>query len=326
MPPGHLPRPGPHAGRRRSRGVAAPSHGISRRSLLRGVGAAGLAGLLAACGIGDEAPPTAADPDAEDPRERSLQAVGADAPLDLMLVLPAAEFVVGEDRRFVFGLATADREFLSGLDVEISLVSDDEFDVVDGPRPATAYEDFGALGVYGARLSYPRAGIYRVVAVTPDAAAVGALQVIEPEASGVPQLDEEFPSSSTPTVDDPGDLAELCTRDPDCSMHDVSLDEALDEGRPVVLTVSTPAYCATAICGPVVEVIEGVKESSDRDDVAWIHVEVYEDAGNTPTELVTSLGLPSEPWTFFIGADGVVADRIEGPTPREIVTEALATI
>ncbi len=290
------------------------------------MGAAGLAGLLAACGVSEETPPSAADPDGEDPQLRSLQAVGADRPLDLMLVLPAAEFVVGEDRRFVFGLATQDREFLSGLDVEVSLVSDGDFEVVDGPRSATAHEDFGALGVYAARLSYPRPGIYRVAAVTPDAAAVGALQVIEPEASGVPQLGEEFPTTPTPTADDPGDLAELCTRDPDCSMHDVSLDEALQEGRPVVLSVATPAYCATAICGPVVDVIEEVKDAAGRDDVAWIHVEVYEDAGNTPTELVTSLGLPSEPWTFFIDADGIVADRLEGPTPHEIVNEALATI
>lgn len=290
------------------------------------MGAAGLAGLLAACGVGEETPPSAADPDGEDPQLRSLRAVGADRPLDLMLVLPAAEFVVGEDRRFVFGLATEDREFLSGLDVEVSLVSDGDFEVVDGPRSATAHEDFGALGVYAARLSYPRPGIYRVAAVTPDAAAVGALQVIEPEASGVPQLGEEFPAAPTPTADDPGDLAELCTRDPDCSMHDVSLDEALQEGRPVVLSVATPAYCATAICGPVVDVIQEVKDASDRDDVAWIHVEVYEDAGNTPTDLVTSLGLPSEPWTFFIDADGIVADRLEGPTPHEIVNEALATI
>jgi hypothetical protein len=243
-----------------------------------------------------------------------------------VLVLPAAEFVVGDDRRFIFGLATEEREFLSGLDVEASLVSDGEFEVVDGPRDVTTYGDFGPLGVYGTRLSYPRPGIYRVVAVTPDRAAVGALQVIEPEASGVPQLGEEFPSSPTPTVDDPGDLAELCTREPDCSMHDLSLDEALGDGRPVVLTISTPAYCATAICGPVVDVIEEAKQATDRDDIAWIHVEVFEDAGNTPTAIVTDLGLPSEPWTFFIDADGTVADRIEGPTPRAIVDEGLATI
>lgn len=303
---------------------------VSRRALLRGLGVLGAAGLVVACGSDDEAPPSIATDgqggEPTDVRAEILDQLGANVALDLNLVLPAFEFVAGDDRRLVFGLATDDREFLSGLDVDVTVVRDDGLEIAHGPVRAQTHENFGALGVYSATVSYPGPGIYRVAAVTPDRAAVGAIQVRDPADSPVPQIGDDFPVVSTPTTDDPQDLAELCTQDPDCSMHDVALAEALDAGRPVVLTVATPAYCATAICGPVVQVVESVRHDADRDDVAWIHLEVFKDAGNTPVDAVSDLGLPSEPWVFFIGSDGVLADKLEGPTPDPLLREGLAAI
>jgi hypothetical protein len=300
---------------------------LSRRQLLRGLGALGAAGLLAACGQDpDDPPPGAADGTPEDPRQAVLDHLGIDAPPDLNLVLPFRESPAGEDRRFVFGLATDEREFLSGLDVEVTVVRDGSLEVVHGPVPATAYEDFGNLGVYGTRITYPEPGIYRIAAVTPDRAAVGAVQADDPAQLPMPLVGDQVPRAETPTFDDPGDLEELCTREPDCSMHDVSLAASLEAGRPVVLSVATPAFCATAICGPVVDVIEDVRADAGRDDVDWIHVEVFQDAGNTPVPLIETLGLRSEPWTFFIDGEGVVTDQLEGPTPAELVREALETI
>lgn len=300
---------------------------LSRRQLLRGLGALGAVGLLAACGQDPEGPPTGASEDApEDPRQAVLDHLGIDVPADLNLVLPFRESPAGEDRRFVFGLATDEREFLSGLDVEVTVLRDGSLDVVQEPAPADAYEDFGHLGVYGTRVTYPDPGIYRIAAVTPDRAAVGVLQAEDPGQLPMPLVGDEIPTADTPTFDDPGDLEELCTRDPDCSMHEVSLAESLEAGRPIVLSVATPAFCATAICGPVVDIIEDVRADAGRDDVDWIHVEVFEDAGNTPVPLIETLGLRSEPWTYFIDADGVVTDHLEGPTPAELIREALETI
>jgi hypothetical protein len=305
--------------------LVALSRAISRRALLRGIGAAGAASLLAACARNGDTPPGVGE-EVPDIREEILRALGADVPPELNFVLPASEFVAGEGRRLVFGLATDEREFLSGLEAEVSVVREDDLAVVHGPVPATSYEDFGPLGVYGARVSYPEPGIYRIAVVTSEAAAVGALQVISPEDSPVPQLGQPFPGVRTPTTDDPTDLAELCTRNPDCSMHDVSVDAALEEGRPVVLTVATPAYCATAICGPVVDVVEEVKTGSGRDDAAWVHLEVFKDAGNTPVDAVMELRLPTEPWMFFVDAEGDLADKLEGPTPEPLIREGLDTI
>ncbi len=306
---------------------------LSRRALLRGLGALGLTATLVACGEGrrsrdgqDEGGgQDATDGTEADMRQVVLDELGVTAPLNTVIVVPMAEFVAGRGERFVFGLATPEREFLTGLDVQVAVVRDDPVEVVEEPVPARSFdEEFGELGVYAADLSYPEPGIYRVVVFNEERAAVQAIQVIDPEDSNVPQVGQQFPSDTTPTVQSEQDLQELCTRDPDCTMHDHSLDEALAAGRPIVLTVATPAYCQTAICGPVVDVVEEVKQSAGRDDVAWIHVEVFKDAGNTPLEFVTeTLQLPSEPWTFFIGADGDLVDRIQGPTPAPLVQESL---
>lgn len=303
---------------------------LSRRRLLQGFGAVGVigaaGGLLAACDDGTEPPPDIVGEDPTDPRQAVAERLGLDVPVDLNLVLPFRESPAGEDRRFVFGLATDEREFLSGLDVEVTVLRDGDLEIVHGPVAASSYEDFGQLGVYGARVTYPDPGIYRVAAVTPDRAAIGAIQADDPADLPMPLVGEPVPSAETPTFDDPGDLAELCTRDPDCSMHEVSLADALERGRPIVLSVATPAFCATAICGPVVDVIQDVRDDAGRDDVDWIHVEVFEDAGNTPVDLIETLGLRSEPWTFFIDGDGIVVDQIEGPTPSALVREALGSL
>lgn len=305
---------------------------LTRRDLLRGLGLLGAAGVLAACGGGrgdsaaGETPPAGGEPTG-DTAQAVLQKLGIDVPRDLVVVIPAAEFLVGQDRRMQFGLATQQREFISGLEgVEVTVVADEGLETVSGPAAVRVHDQFGELGVYSTQVSFPEPGFYWIVAAAPDRVAVNPVQAIRPEDSPVPQVGDRIPPEKTPTFDDPMDFAEVCTREPDCSMHDVSLDAALADGRPVVLTIATPAYCQTAICGPVVDVIDGVKQDAGRDDVAWIHVEVFTDAGNTPADLVNTLGLPSEPWTFFIGADGKLVDKLEGPTPHELVREVLDQI
>jgi hypothetical protein len=128
---------------------------------------------------------------------------------------------------------------------------------------------------------------------------------------------------ATPTEDDPGELEDLCTREPQCSMHAVSLDTVVGTG-PVVLSVATPRFCQTAVCGPVVDVLETVKAEQGDDGATFVHAEVYNDAGTTPTQVVNELQLPSEPWTWVIGTDGVVVDRFDGPVVPSLLRDAIA--
>lgn len=315
---------------------------LSRRDLLRGLVALGGAGLLAACGRGGgeggEDGDTRADggngvgdgatTPAGDVREQIRSELGIEEPLDLSVIVPAPLLFTAIRERVLFGLGTSPTDFRADLDIEAWLVRDDDLEVVHGPVQAT-YHDEGleGLGIYLVEVEISEPGAYWLAARGDGHAAVGAVQFMPQSATGLPALGEPFPSAPTPTTDDPMGLEDICTDEPPCPMHEVSLAQALEAGRPVVLTVATPAYCQTAVCGPVVDVIEQVRADVGRDDVAWIHSEVYSDAGNTPVPLVTeTLQLPSEPWTFFVGADGTLVDRLQGPTPADLVREAVERI
>jgi len=64
----------------------------------------------------------------------------------------------------------------------------------------------------------------------------------------------------------------------------------------------------------VVDVVEEVQRRVDSDDVRFIHVEVFE--GNDPAKgfnrWMQEWKLPTEPWTFLVGADGRIVERFEG--------------
>lgn len=313
--------------------MAAAHPGLTRRQLLHGVLGVGGAGLLAACGAGGGrsaggAAATEGAAPAGDAREAIREQLGIGRDLDLSIIVPAPLLFTRTRERIVFGLGTSPAEFLPDLEVEASLVRDADREVVAGPVPATFHDEgLEGFGVYLLETEVDEPGAYWLAAAGPEHAAIGAVSFADPSSAGIPRVGEPFPAATTPTFDDPMALAELCTREPPCPMHERSVDEVLADGRPLVLTVATPQYCQTAICGPVVDVILSVRDELGRDDVDFVHVEVYSDAGNTPLPFVTeTLQLPSEPWTFFVAADGTLADRLQGPTPADLVSEAASRL
>lgn len=111
--------------------------------------------------------------------------------------------------------------------------------------------------------------------------------------------------------------------DPDPALHELSLDEALSNGRPTVVAFATPAFCQTATCGPTVDVVREVMP--EYPGVDFIHVEIYADlaaAAAGSLDLVPAVeawGLPSEPWVFVVDREGIVTARYEGATgPDEL--------
>ncbi len=295
-----------------------PAPRLSRRGLLRGLGALGALGVLAGCERGAE----------RSVPEAILDKLQLKAPQDLSVIMVAPYLFSGRPQRVVFGLGTSPTDFRPDLDLRTWVVRDQGLQVVSGPHPATFHDEgLEGLGVYLVTTQFDRPGNYWLVATDDEHAAVGAMTVYDPSQSQMPDIGQPFPSAKTPTTAAPLALKDVCTRKPPCGMHDVSLDAARKAGRPVVLVVATPAYCQTRICGPVVDIIEGVRKRSPRTDVAWIHVEVYSDAGNTPLPFVAqTVKLPSEPWTFFVGKDGRLADRLQGPTPADLVRSAIEQI
>ena len=126
----------------------------------------------------------------------------------------------------------------------------------------------------------------------------------------VPGPGDRLPSIPTPTFAEPLGIDPICTANPACPFHEVPLDEALAGGRPVVLLVSTPAFCQTAICGPVLDLLVDRRDALAGRTV--IHAEVYTDETARQTApIVDALGLRYEPALFVADANGVVAHRLD---------------
>ncbi|MDQ3385621.1 MAG: hypothetical protein M3503_06395, partial [Actinomycetota bacterium] len=131
------------------------------------------------------------------------------------------------------------------------------------------------------------------------------------ELAVVPGPGDVLPSIPTPTTVDALGVQPICTANPPCPLHDVSLDQALAVGLPIVLLVSTPAFCQTAICGPVLDlVVARRRELEGR--ATLLHAEVYtDDRADETTATVNALGLRYEPSLFLTAADGTVRGRLD---------------
>jgi hypothetical protein len=153
---------------------------------------------------------------------------------------------------------------------------------------------------------------------------------------------EVKPSSEVPSIGQPAIVA-------DPAMYQISLDQALKNGKPTALLFATPAFCRTATCGPSLEVLQGLQKIYGS-KVNFIHVEVYkypfdqsvqaqeqaaaqasqENRALTPEQAAAGLAdamvawkLQSEPWLFLIDAQGTIAARYEGGLTKEELGPAI---
>jgi len=189
-------------------------------------------------------------------------------------------------------------------------------------------DEWDSTHVYVAHLRLPKAGTYWLLAEPEggpkDVQALG--NVVVDATSDVPSVGAPAPPSKTPTLASVGgDAAKITTRrPPDVTLLRHSVAESLRDRQPFVVTFSTPKFCASRVCGPVVDVVEEVARRLEDSDVRFIHVEVYAD--NDPAkgynQWVREWGLRTEPWTFVVGGDGRIAERFEGAVSVRELEEA----
>lgn len=280
---------------------------MDRRTFLRSTGltagAVAAGGVLGACGAGGPVP--SGDP-------------------TLNMVIPAfPQLLTGDRRRVVFSLTDLEGREHTGSAVEV-FVTDTDGEVLAGPFPTDFFSDDELHhGFHRGFVDLPVTGPVYLVAVDGGDHGEAAVDVVTPGESPHPVPGDEAVAVRTPTVDDPGGMAALCTADPDCGMHGTSLDQALASGTPTVLLFATPAYCQTAVCAPSVAHLDEVRTSREGGDLAFVHMEIYTDEGTTVADAVHEWGLPSEPWLYTIDGDGRVVERLDGPMVAAELTEVV---
>lgn len=145
----------------------------------------------------------------------------------------------------------------------------------------------------------------------------------------MPRAGERAPTTSTETLAS-ADLASLTTdSDPDRRLYTTSVDDAVASGKPTAIVFSTPEFCTTDVCGPLLDEIK--ERIDDYPGTNFVHVEVYEDinANNgelVPRPAVIEWGIATEPWVFLVGADGKVAATYEGLMSGAEIDRALSSL
>jgi hypothetical protein len=277
--------------------------------------------LFAGCGgSGGDVTTTVADPGGGMTLEELWRAPGDDVaiisgtanhePGDVRV-----SFLVVDAEGQVVTLPTARVWVADGLDAQPFLESSAKLERIGVPGGDVA----DASHIYVARLRLPRAGKYWLLAEPEGGATkVQALgNVVVAKKDSAPDIgDPAFPSDNPTIASTGGDFAKLTTRTPpDKSLLEHSIADSLRAKVPFVVTFSTPKFCSSRTCGPVLDVVEEVARRSEDDDVRFIHVEVFE--GNDPAKSynrwMQEWGLTTEPWTFLVDRTGKIVERYEGP-------------
>jgi hypothetical protein len=137
------------------------------------------------------------------------------------------------------------------------------------------------------------------------------------------------PASRNDTAATNPDAASLCSRDPACNLHDLVIADVLGDGTPLVVLFSTPAFCETRFCGPVLELLLD-RAPRYAGKINFVHIEIWRDfQTRTYREAVREWGLTSEPYMFLIGRDGKVTGRFDsifGNDELDLALERLASL
>jgi hypothetical protein len=171
----------------------------------------------------------------------------------------------------------------------------------NGPEPNYALTSY----------TFPSPGTYNVRASFKGRTLALPLTVTAPSASATPALGQKMVSVATPTTADHRGVNPICTAQPQCPFHSVSLDAALAAHQPVAFQFATPALCQSRFCGPVLSNLVAAS-GPWRDRVTFIHAEIYTDlTGQTGTPAVKAWGLQHEPMLYLGDASGTIVARID---------------
>jgi hypothetical protein len=193
--------------------------------------------------------------------------------------------------------------------------------------PGAQRDDLDVENLYVARFRVPRPGKLWVVAEPVGGERIqGIGDLLIRRRTATPPLGARAFPSRTPTLASAhGRVAELTTRiPPDRALLRYSVAESLRAHKPFVLVFATPKFCTSRTCGPVVDVVDSVRKRFAASGIRFIHVEIYEH--NKPPRYnrwFLQWRLPSEPWTFLVGADGRIRAKFEGSLSARELTAAV---
>lgn len=266
-----------------------------------------------------------------------------------LAIAPASfDLHVGTAQRLILGVFTDQRDRIAGGEVTVRLAYLGEeaggqaelgpavtatFLPVPGldlPEPdrGPAIVASGVLsGVYRAEVDLDRAGLWGILV---EAALVGGPTVsgqavvrvlAAPEVVAIgdraPSVDNLTSADIAAGIAPPhaldSRLRAVDDRDVAAVLHGRRVSDSLAAGRPLVVTVSTPVYCVSLVCGPLTDHMTALAgRFSDRAD--FVHLEVWQDFESQELNPSAAAWIQTgsggnEPWVFLVGASGTILAR-----------------
>ena len=173
-------------------------------------------------------------------------------------------------------------------------------------------------------MEFPEAGNWLVAATIEVDGGRAVGQGAVPVAAEVPAaVGAKAKPLKTPVATTAAGRKKICTREPACPLHEISLDDALAAGRPTVVNFGTPLLCTSQICGPVVDEQMVVADKLGG-KASFVHVEIYPSRNTAkPVPALAEYGFTTEPWLLVVDRDGVIQARYEGPVTAGQIEDAL---
>ena len=143
------------------------------------------------------------------------------------------------------------------------------------------------------------------------------------EKTSEPGIGDAVPAIKQLTTKDIPDIAMIdSSTPPRPALHDLTVADALQNGKPTVIAFATPAFCQTRFCGPVVDTVIAPLQQKYGARANFIHIEPYKLDEARKGRLIAipemqQWGLMSEPWVFVLDATGKVAAKYEGIMSEE---------
>ena len=238
-------------------------------------------------------------------------------------VIAASELEVGQNRLPIGVLR--DGSPINDPDLRLHLrlfyLDGDERDTVQSETDAVYRGEGLPWALYVAHPQMDRAGTWGLEIAIPQEQGephVNRIRVEVLDETQSPALGSRAIPSKNLTIHDVPNLEELTSDvDPDPDFYQMTIADALDERKPVVVMFATPGYCMTAVCAPNMGVMRQLKDEF-KSQITFIHIEVYPypfDEAFAEIRFVEAMqewNLTTEPWTFLVDSDGIIRAKYEG--------------
>ena len=120
---------------------------------------------------------------------------------------------------------------------------------------------------------------------------------------GVGQVAPKITTKTLADVD--GDFSRITTyRYPDKRMYQMSLDQAMATGKPIVLAFATPGHCT--VCDKQLQMLKAMLDKY-AGKVVFLHMDQYENP-----EAFRAFKVLGDPWTYIIDKNQVVRFKRAG--------------